>query len=49
MGVRNTWCLGVETRNKCLYVVTDQLGALESLYEGTDKGFPDEGVFVTVM
>lgn len=43
------WFLGVETRNKCLYVVTDQLGALESLYEGIKKGFPEDGVFITVM
>lgn len=42
MEVRNTWFLSVETRNKCLYVVTDPLGALESVYEGTEA-------FITLM
>lgn len=38
--------LGVETRNKCLYVVSDQLGTLESLYEVTPKWVPGErGVY----
>lgn len=46
MGVRNMWFLGVETRNKCLYVVSDQLGTLESLYEVTQKWVPGEmGVY----
>lgn len=49
MGVRNTWFLGVETRNKCLYVVNDQPAALQSLHEGTGRGFPEEGLFIMVM
>lgn len=34
------WFLGVETRNKCLYVVSDQLGTLQSLFEVTKQWFP---------
>lgn len=51
MGVRNTWFLGVETRNKCLYVVNDQPAALQShiSHEGTRRGFPEEGLFIMVM
>lgn len=49
-GVRNTWFLGVETRNKCLYVVSDQLGALESLQVvAQERAPPEDAVLVLII
>lgn len=42
------WFLGVETRNKCLYVVSDQLGALQSL-KSQSNGFQEQRVLITSL